>query len=157
MALPAKPVCESAINDQTAIVFPNDINVIGTLYGGRAMEMADEVAAIVAKRHSGVTCVTLGIDSVRFLAPARHGDILIFKAAVNRVWRTSMEVGMKILADDFHTMQRKHIVSAYFTFVGVDANMKPVELPQVIPQTDEEKRRFEQADERRKARMAVAR
>lgn len=154
MSLAGKPVCDSAINDQTAIVFPNDINVIGTLYGGRAMEMADEVAAIVAKRHSGVTCVTLGIDSVRFLAPARHGDILIFKAAVNRVWRTSMEVGLKILADDFHTMQRKHIVSAYFTFVGVDANMKPVELPQVIPETDEEKRRFAKAEVRRRARMS---
>jgi len=154
MALAGKPVCESAINDQTAIVFPNDINVIGTLYGGRALEMADEVAAIVAKRHSGVTCVTLGIDSVRFLAPARRGDILNFKAAVNRVWRTSLEVGLKILADDFHTMQRRHIVSAYFTFVGVDANMKPVELPQVIPQSDDEKRRFAQADERRKARMS---
>jgi len=101
MSLPGRPVCESAINDQTAIVFPNDINVIGTLYGGRAMEMADEVAAIVAKRHSGRTCVTLGIDSVRFLAPARRGDILIFKAAVNRVWRTSMEVGLKIFAEDF--------------------------------------------------------
>src|SRR3954470_858146 len=135
MSLAAKPVCESAINDQSAIVFPNDINVIGTLYGGRAMEMADEVAAIVAKRHSGRTCVTLGIDSVRFLAPARHGDILIFKAAVNRVWRTSMEVGMKILADDYKTMHRKHIVSAYFTFVAVDESLKPVEIAAVIAET----------------------
>jgi acyl-CoA hydrolase len=156
-SLAGKPVCESAINDQTAIVFPNDINVIGTLYGGRAMEMADEVAAIVAKRHSGRTCVTLGIDSVRFLAPARRGDILVIKAAVNRVWRTSMEVGLKILADDFRTGTRTHIVSAYFTFVGVDEDLKPVELAPVIPQSDEEKRRYEQADVRRKARMAVAR
>src|SRR3954470_19126124 len=113
MSLAAKPVCESAINDQSAIVFPNDINVIGTLYGGRLMEMADEVAAIVSKRHTGRTCVTLGIDSVRFLAPARHGDILIFQAAVNHVWRTSLEVGLKVFADDFVTMQRRHIVSAY--------------------------------------------
>jgi len=156
-SLAGKPVSDSAINDQTAIVFPNDINVIGTLYGGRAMEMADEVAAIVAKRHSGRTCVTLGIDSVRFLAPARRGDILVFKAAVNRVWRTSMEVGLKILADDFRTGTRTHIVSAYFTFVGVDEDLKPVELAPVIPQSDEEKRRYEQADVRRKARMAVAR
>src|SRR4051794_26526225 len=156
MALPAKPVAESAINDQTAIVFPNDINVIGTLYGGRAMEMADEVAAIVAKRHSGVTCVTLGIDSVRFLAPARHGDILIFKAAVNRVWRTSLEVGLKEFADDFHTSERKHIVSAYFTFVAVDNDMKPVAIPAIVPETEDEKRRFATADDRPKARMRSA-
>ena len=156
MPLPGRPVCESAINDQTAIVFPNDINVIGTLYGGRAMEMADEVAAIVAKRHSGRTCVTLGIDSVRFLAPARRGDILIFKAAVNRVWRTSMEVGLKILAEDFRTLQRSHIVSAYFTFVGVDDQLKPVEIAPVIPQTEDEQRRYEDAEQRRSRRMSDA-
>jgi acyl-CoA hydrolase len=149
----AKPVSASCINDQTAIVFPDDINVVGTLYGGRVLEMADEVAAIVAKRHSARTCVTLGIDSVRFLAPARHGDILVFKAAVNRVWRTSMEVGLKVFADDHQTMQRRHIVSAYFTFVGVDENLKPTELGAVIPETEDEKRRFAQADERRRARM----
>lgn len=153
MPLPGKPVSSSCINDQTAIVFPNDINVVGTLYGGRAMEMADAVAAVVAKRHATRTCVTLGIDSVRFLAPARHGDILIFKAAVNRVWRTSMEVGLKVFADDFKTMQRRHIVSAYFTFVGVDETMQPVELPPVIAESDEDKRRFAQADQRRQARM----
>src|SRR3954454_9178319 len=100
MPPPAKPVSASCVNDQTAIVFPDDINVVGTLYGGRLMEMADEVAAVVANRHSGHTCVTLGIDSVRFLAPARPGDILVFKAAVNRVWRPSMEVGLKVFADD---------------------------------------------------------
>ena len=68
-----------------------------------------------------------------------------------------MEVGLKILADDFHTMQRKHIVSAYFTFVGMDENLKPIELPQVIPQTDDERRRFAKAEQRRTARMTVAR
>jgi acyl-CoA hydrolase len=153
MPLSGKPVSASSISDQTAIVFPNDINVIGTLYGGRAMEKADEVAAIVAKRHSGRTCVTLGIDTVRFLAPARLGDILVFKSAVNRVWRTSMEVGLKILADDRATMDRRHIVSAYFTFVGVDENLHPVELAPVIPESDDEKRRFEQADQRRQRRI----
>src|SRR3982751_6875269 len=153
MPPPAKPVSASCINDQTAIVFPDDINVVGTLYGGRVMEISDEVAAIVARRHSGRTCVTLGIDSVRFLAPARHGDILVFKAAVNRVWRTSMEIGIKVFADDSKTMQRHHIVSAYFTFVGVDEDLKPIELPPVMPDTDEQNRRFAQADELRKARM----
>src|SRR5437868_14733533 len=128
MSKVGKPVSDSCINDQAAVVFPDDINPVGTLYGGRVMELADEVAALVAKRHAGRTCVTLAIDSVRFLAPARSGDILILKAAVNRVWRTSMEIGLKVFADDFHTMHRSHIVSAYFTFVGVDESMQPIEI-----------------------------
>src|SRR4051812_32224354 len=135
MALPAKPVSASAINDQTMVVFPNDLNTLGTLFGGRLMERADIVAAVVARRHSARSCVTLGIDSVRFLASATHGDILIFKAAVNRAWNTSMEIGMKIFAEEFQTSQRKHIVSAYFTFVGVDEHLRPIEIPPVIPET----------------------
>ncbi|MGH7176964.1 MAG: acyl-CoA thioesterase [Tepidisphaeraceae bacterium] len=154
MPLDAKPVSASAIEDHTAIVFPNDLNAVGTLFGGRVLEMGDILAAIVAKRHAGRTCITLGIDSVRFLAPARHGDILVFKTAVNRVWRTSMEVGLKVFADDFHTMARQHIVSAYFTFVGVDESHQPVEICPVIPETKDERRRFADADVRRKYRMA---
>ena len=153
MSLPGKPVSASAINDQTAIVFPNDLNSLSTLFGGRLIERADLVAAVVAKRHAGRSCVTLGIDSVRFLASATHGDILVFKAAVNRVWHTSMEIGMKVFADDFQTGQRKHIVSAYFTFVGVDEKLCPIEIPPVIPETEEEKRRFREADERRQNRL----
>ena len=152
-SLPGKPVSASAIEDQTSVVFPNDLNSLGTLFGGRLIAQADIVAAVVAKRHAGRSCVTLGIDSVRFLAAARHGDILIFKAAVNRVWKTSMEIGLKIFAEDFQTMQRKHIVSAYFTFVGVDEKLCPIEIPPVIPETEDEKRRYGEADERRNARL----
>ena len=152
-----KPVHESAINDQTAIVFPTDLNALGTLFGGRVMEMADVLCAIVARRHADRYCVTLGIDSVRFLAPARHGDILVFKAAVNRVWRTSMEVGVKVFADEGQTLARKHIVSAYFTFVAVDEHMNKVEIPPVIPETEDEKRRYGDADQRRQVRMGTLR
>lgn len=154
-ALPGKRVSESEINDQTAIVFPNDLNSLGTLFGGRVIEMGDRVAAVVAKRHAGLSCVTLGIDSVRFLGPAGHGDILVFKAAVNRTWRTSMEVGLKVFADDRISLQRKHIVSAYFTFVAVDEHMKPVEVPPVIPETEQQHRRHAQAQQRRAARLAA--
>jgi acyl-CoA hydrolase len=153
--LPGKPIRDSAIHDQTAIVFPNDLNTLGTLFGGRAMEQADRVAAVVAKRHSGRDCVTLGIDSVRFLSPARHGDILVFKASVNRVWRTSMEVGIKVFAEDFRTLERKHIVSAYFTFVAVDEHLKPVAIAPVLPETEDEKRRYLQADQRRQVRKGT--
>jgi acyl-CoA hydrolase len=150
-----KPVSASAINDQTAIVFPDDLNSLGTLFGGRVMEQCDRTCAVVAKRHSGRNCVTLGIDSVRFLASARHGDILVFKAAVNRVWRTSMEIGVKVFAEDFRTMARKHIVSAYFTFVAVDESLRPIEIAPVIAETEDEKQRYRQADERRQQRMRL--
>jgi len=151
--LKAKPVSESAIHDQTAVVFPNDLNAYGTLFGGRVMEHADRVAGVVAKRHSGKVCVTLAIDSVRFLAPAKHGDILVFQASVNRVWNTSMEIGMKVFAEDFRTLERKHILSAYFTFVALDDHLKPAVICPVVPETEEERRRFEEAEERRKLRL----
>jgi acyl-CoA hydrolase len=153
MPLPAKPVSASAIHDQTMVVFPNDLNTLGTLFGGRVMEQADIIAATVAKRHTGRSVVTLGIDSVRFLASAREGDCLIFKAAVNRTWTTSLEVGLKVFAEDFHTLTRKHIVSAYFTFVGVDTELRPIEVSPVIPETEDEKRRWSEANERREMRL----
>ena len=153
MALAGKTVSASAVNDQTMVVFPNDLNTLGTLFGGRVIEQADIVAAVVAKRHAGRSCVTLGIDSVRFLASAGHGDILVFKSAVNRSWHTSPEIGLKVYADDFKTMQRKHIVSAYFTFVGVDEKLCPVEIAPIIPETEDEKRRYREADERREMRL----
>ncbi|MBP7074124.1 MAG: acyl-CoA thioesterase [Rhabdochlamydiaceae bacterium] len=148
-----KHVADSAINDQTAVVFPNDLNAYGTLFGGRVLDLCDRVSGVVAKRHSGSVCVTLGIDSVRFLAPAKHGDILVFKAAVNRVWRTSMEIGVKVYKEDFRTLQRVHILSAYFTFVALDDHLKPVEVPAVLPQSVEEKRRYEDAEKRRQLRF----
>lgn len=150
-----KPVSASAINDQTAIVFPNDLNSLGTLFGGRVMELCDTTCAVVAKRHTGRPCVTLGIDSVRFHASATHGDILIFKAAINRVWKTSMEIGVKVFAEDFKTNVRKHIVSAYFVFVAVDENLHPAEAAPVIPETEDEKRRFLKAEVRRQNRLTL--
>jgi acyl-CoA hydrolase len=148
-----KSVAESAIHDQTAVVFPNDLNAYGTLFGGRVLDLCDRVAGVVAKRHSGKVCVTLGIDSVRFLAPAKHGDILVFKASMNRVWKTSMEIGLKVFKEDFRTQQRVHILSAYFTFVALDDRLRPVEVASVVPETKEEKRRFKEAEERRLIRL----
>lgn len=148
-----KYVSESAIHDQTAVVFPNDLNAYGTLFGGRVLELADRVAGVVAKRHSGRICVTLAIDSVRFLAPAKHGDILVFQASINRAWRTSMEIGLKVYAEDFKTLNRVHILSAYFTFVALDDSLKPVGVCPVIPKTEEEKRRYEEAEKRRQLRL----
>ena len=152
-----KPVAESAIHDQTAVVFPNDLNAYGTLFGGRVLDLCDRVAGVVAKRHSGKVCVTLGIDSVRFLAPAKHGDILVFKASLNRVWKTSMEIGLKVFKEDFRTQERVHILSAYFTFVALDDHLRPVEAPRVVPLTADEKRRYKEAEERRLIRLSQRR
>jgi acyl-CoA hydrolase len=148
-----KPVSASAIIDQVVEVFPNDLNPHGTLFGGRLMQLVDNLAAIVAKRHSGRVCVTLGIDSVRFLNPARHGDILVCKSSVNRTWNTSMEIGVKVIAEDFRTLEQKDILSAYFTFVAMDDHLKPIEIQAVIPETPEQLERYERAEKRRQYRL----
>lgn len=150
-----KTVSASAIHDQTAVVYPNDLNAYGTLFGGRVLELCDKLAGVVAKRHAGAVCVTLSVDSVRFLAPAQHGDILVFKASLNRTWHSSMEIGLKVLAENFRNLERKHIISAYFTFVAVDDNMKPIAVCPVIPESEEEKRRYREADKRRQLRLST--
>lgn len=148
-----KRISESAVHDQTTVVFPNDLNAYGTLFGGRVLDLCDRLAGVVAKRHSGRMCVTLGIDSVRFLAPAKHGDILVLRASVNRVWNTSMEIGLKVFKEDFRTGQQVHILSAYFTFVALDDDFKPTKIPPAIPETEEEKRRYKAAEERHRLRL----
>ncbi|MGR3973339.1 MAG: acyl-CoA thioesterase [Candidatus Rhabdochlamydia sp.] len=150
----AKKVMDSAIQDHTITVFPNDLNSYGTLFGGRVLDLGDRLAGIVAKRHTGSTCVTLGIDSVRFLAPAHQGDILIFKLCLNRAWNSSMEIGLKVYKEDFRTLLKQHIVSAYFTFVAVNQEGKPVLIPSLVPETDEEIRRYHEADLRKTLRLS---
>lgn len=148
-----KPVSASAIIDQVVEVFPNDLNPHGVLFGGKLMQVIDNLAAIVAKRHSGKVCVTLGIDSVRFINPAHHGDILVCKASVNKTWHTSMEIGVKVIAEDFRTLEQKDILSAYFTFVAMDDENKPTEIIQVIPETPDQIKRHNQAEQRRTFRL----
>lgn len=148
-----KSVSVSAIIDQVVEVFPNDLNPHGTLFGGRALQIADNLAAIVSKRHSGLVCVTLAIDSVRFINPARRGDILICRSSVNRAWKTSLEVGVKILSEDFRTLEQKDILTAYFTFVAIDDDHHPIPVLPVIPETEDQIRRYEAAEMRRRLRL----
>lgn len=147
-----KKVKESSVENQVYKVFPNDLNAYGTAFGGMIMSICDRVANVVAERHSGMTCVTAAVDSMHFLLPAGQGDILLFSAAVNKTWNTSMEIGVKVEAEHYSSKERRHILSAYFTFIACDENRKPAPVPAVIPETDVEKIRYREAEDRREKR-----
>jgi len=136
------------------LVLPNDTNPLGTILGGKVMHLMDVAAAMSAMKHSGKTVVTVSVDHIDFLSPIKMGQIIVIKASVNYVHRTSMEVGVKVWAEDFKTGKKTHTSSAYFTFVALDENGKPTRVPEIIPETEEEKRRYREAQERRKARLA---
>ncbi len=153
---PGKPVSASSIEGHIYQVFPNDLNPNDTIFGGRIMEIADMLAAACAKMHAECTCATLLVDSLRFLNPARRGEILIFRAAVNRTWKTSMEIGIKVTAKEIGAEETKRVVSAFFTFVALDSNNKPRPVIAVIPETEEQKRRYEEADIRRLKRLEAS-
>lgn len=148
-----KKASESAIDYYPYEIFPNDLNPKGTVFGGTVMQIADRIAGVIAQRHSGKISVTLLVDSMRFLAPARQGETLIFKAAVNHAWQSSMEIGVKVLAENYQTGEKRHVLSAYFTFVSLDENGRPTSIPALEPETDDEKRRYEEAELRRQDRL----
>ena len=155
-ALPARPVSFSAVREQVYMVFPNDLNANDTVFGGLIMAQMDRFAAVVADRHAGGVCVTASVDAVHFVAPARRGDVLIFNAAVNRAWTTSMEVGVKVDAQSYDGNNRRHILSAYLTFVALDSAGKPRPVASLQPEAADEKRRYEEAQLRRENRLAHA-
>jgi len=153
MSETGKAPSESAIEQNVYKVFPNDLNSKYTVFGGLVMSLCDRTALIVAERHSSAPCVTAAVDSLNFVAPARAGDTLIIKAAANRSWRSSMEIGVHVAAENSHTGETRHVVSAYLTFVALSEDGKPQPVPPVGPQTDAEKRRFEDAGQRREQRL----
>lgn len=155
-ALQPRPVSYSAVREQVYMVFPNDLNSNDTVFGGLIMAQMDRFAAVAADRHAGGVCVTVGIDAVHFIAPARRGDVLIFNAAVNRAWTTSMEVGCKVEADTIVGGARRHILSAYLTFVAQGEDGKPRAVPALLPETRIEQHRYEEAQLRRELRLRHA-
>jgi acyl-CoA hydrolase len=149
----SRPVCDSK-SEMTEIVLPNDANPLNALLGGRLMHWIDMAAAMAAHRHSRQYVVTASIDHLDFLVPVRVGDIVILRSSVNRVYRTSMEVGVKVWVENYHTESNQHVSSAYLTFVAVDASGRRLTVAPVIPETDEEKRRYEDALRRRELRRS---
>jgi acyl-CoA hydrolase len=154
--LAPKPVSYSAVREQVYMVFPNDLNSNDTVFGGLIMAQMDRFAAVVADRHAGSVCVTVGVDAVHFIAPARRGDVLIFNAAVNRAWNTSMEVGCKVEAELVGGGDRRHILSAYLTFVAQDAAGGRRRVAPIVPETRLEQHRHEEAQLRRELRLKHA-
>ena len=154
MPTSGKAPSASSVDQNVYKVFPNDLNSEYTVFGGLVMSLCDRTALIVAERHSGSACVTAAVDSLNFLAPARADDTLLVKVAVNRSWRSSMEIGVHVAAEDSYTGNTRHVVSAYLTFVALDKTGKTRSVPAVLPDTDIEKRRYEQAQARRDGRLS---
>lgn len=146
-------VSESAA-EYSELALPNDANIIGNLLGGKIMHVVDLAAAIAATKHARNVCVTASVDHMEFLHPVKIGQWVRLRASVNRAFRTSMEVGVKVWVEDLIRGGQQHVSSAYLTFVAIDAEGRGVPVPPVIPETDDEQRRYQQAGERREYRLA---
>ena len=148
---PARPVSESQ-SEMTELVLPNDTNTLGNLLGGRLMHFIDLVGAMAAYRHSRAHVVTASMEHIDFIAPVHVGDLIILKASVNRAFKTSMEVGVKVLVENAMAGTRCHVSSAYLTFVAIDANGRRISVPPLATETADEQRRYEDAGRRRERR-----
>jgi acyl-CoA hydrolase len=159
------PIVENPLDDQprtvaqtrseyAEICLPNDTNMLGNMLGGHVMHLVDLCGAIAAMRHARGVVVTASVDQMTFLHPINIGELVRLESQVNRVFRTSMEVGVKVWVENLQTRQLRHNSSAYLTFVALDPAGKRVVLPQVVPTTDDDRRRFEEAADRRAYRLA---
>jgi acyl-CoA hydrolase len=148
----SKATAESSV-EMTELVLPNDTNQLGNLLGGRLMHWMDIAAALSAQRHSGRICVTASVDEMNFLGPVKLGQVIHLKAHVNRAFNTSMEVGVHVDVEDFRTGDTRHVNTAYLTFVAIDEFGRGVVVPEIVPESENEKRRFEAAGARREMRL----
>lgn len=143
-------------SEMAEVVLPAQTNALGKLLGGHVMHLVDIAAAMAAHRHSNSYVVTASVDSIDFRNPVSLGEIVLLKSQVNRVFQTSMEVGVEVYSENVLTGERKHTTSAYVTFVAIDEKtLKPRAVRPLIVKTTEEKRRYEEAAERRQTRLAL--
>jgi acyl-CoA hydrolase len=148
-----RPVRDSQ-SEMAEIVLPNDANPLGALLGGRLMHWIDLAGAMAAHRHARSYVVTASVDHIDFLVPVRVGDLIILRSSVNRVFHSSMEVGVKVFVENYLADTAHHVASAYLTFVAVDAKGNRLKVSAVIPETDEQRRRYDDAGRRRESRRA---
>jgi acyl-CoA hydrolase len=148
-----RTVAESQ-SERSEIIFPADANALGNLFGGRLMQFIDLVGAMAASRHARTYVVTASMDHLDFIAPVQVSDLLILKASVNRAFHTSMEVGVKAIVEDIRHGTTRHVSSAYLTYVAVDAKGQPMQVAPIVPETEHQKRRYEDAGRRRELRAA---
>ena len=147
-----RTVSESKV-ELTELVMPNDTNPLGNCMGGRVMHFMDIAAAISARRFARATCVTASVDNINFLRPVPMGSLLVLNASVNYAGRTSMEIGVRIEIEKTESREREHCASAYMTFVALDGDGNPTEVPELVPESPDELRRHAEAMERRKQRL----
>jgi acyl-CoA hydrolase len=150
-----RTVAESQ-SEMAEVVLPNDANPLGNLLGGRLMHFIDLAGAMAAHRHSRSYVVTASMEHIDFAAPVHVGDLLILKSSVNRAFHTSMEVGVKVFVENYISNTRRHVGSAYLTFVAVDQHGNKLPVPAIIPESAEEKQRYEDAARRRELRKTEA-
>lgn len=153
-AIPGKPVSASR-SELTEFVLPNDANALGNMLGGRVMHLIDIAGALAAGRHSNSYVVTASVDYLDFRYPIAVGEFIVLKSSVNRVFHTSMEVGVKVFAENILTGERRHTSSAYVTYVALNLSRLPHAAPPLILETDEDRRRFREAGRRRELRLAT--
>jgi acyl-CoA hydrolase len=151
--LAPRPVRDSQ-SEMNEIVLPNDTNPLNALLGGRLMHWIDLAGALAAHRHSRNYVVTASIDHMDFHTPVHIGDLVVLRSSVNRVFNTSMEVGVSAWVENYLSEEKRLVSSAYLTFVAVDAAGRHLKVAPVIPETDAEKRRYEDAGRRRELRKA---
>jgi len=147
MEVESKPVSASRTT-MTQLIFPSDTNSYGTMFGGKVMEYMDKTAAIAGMRHARMTVVTASTDSLDFVGPIRVGDIIEVVASITWTHKSSMEIYVKVQSEHVETGERKTAVTAFFTFVGLDANGKPTAIPAIVPETDEERELYASAPDR---------
>lgn len=135
------------------IIMPHDANILGHAFGGAIMAMVDKAAAVAAFRHARMACVTASIDRVDFREPIHVGDLVTCKASMNFVGTTSMEVGVRVEAEDLIGGILRHTNTCYLTFVAVDRNGHPAPVALVQPETDDQRRRYDAAQARRQRRL----
>lgn len=140
--------------EMTEIVLPEDTNPRGTIFGGRVLALVDKCAAVCAMRHSRTEAVTVRLDSVEFRNPVRLGDVLVLRARMNAAFGSSMEIEVEVCAEDPRTGRRTLTTRAFVTMVATDESGRPLPVPPLLQETDEERRRAGEAAERRKARLS---